>query len=79
MIVLRNLNLSEAGKEGRYDSFLAGCLGGYAVFGRNGGSVSNQVCIQRSRGRSGWCTDWPILDRHLRLRPCDALPRQTRH
>lgn len=45
MIVLRNLNLSEAGKEGRYDSFLAGCLGGYAVFGRNGGSVSNQVCL----------------------------------
>lgn len=43
MIVLRNLNVSAAGKEGRYDSFLAGLLGGYAVFGRNRGSVSKQV------------------------------------
>lgn len=44
MIGLRNLNIAEVGKEGRYDSFLAGLLGGYVVFGRNGGSVSQQVC-----------------------------------
>lgn len=56
MIVLRNLNMYEAGKEGRYDSFLAGLLGGYAVFGRNAGSVSNQVWIQDSRRKNGSLT-----------------------
>ena len=45
MIVLRNLNPAGRGKEGRYDSFFAGLLGGYAVFGRQPGSVSQQVCI----------------------------------
>lgn len=43
MILLRNLNVSEAGKEGRYDSFFAGLLGGYAVFGRQRGGISKQV------------------------------------
>lgn len=34
-------------KEGPYDTFFAGLLGGYVVFGRNPGSVSQQVrpCI----------------------------------
>ncbi|KAJ5232630.1 hypothetical protein N7468_005586 [Penicillium chermesinum] len=43
MIVLRNLNVAESGKEGRYDSFFAGLLGGYAVFGRQRGSISKQI------------------------------------
>lgn len=43
MIILRNINPSGAGKEGRYDSFVAGLLGGYTVFGRQPGSVSQQV------------------------------------
>ncbi|KAJ5156575.1 hypothetical protein N7492_009378 [Penicillium capsulatum] len=45
MIVLRNLNPAGRGKEGRYDSFFAGLLGGYAVFGRQPGSVSQQIVI----------------------------------
>ncbi|EKV20010.1 Peroxisomal membrane protein (PmpP24), putative [Penicillium digitatum PHI26] len=44
MIVLRNIP-SGAGKEGRYDSFFAGLLGGYAVFGRQQGSISQQIVI----------------------------------
>jgi hypothetical protein len=43
MIVLRNLDTSGAAKEGRYDSFFAGLMGGYAVFGRQRGSISQQV------------------------------------
>lgn len=49
MLVLRNLNVADRGKEGRYDSFFAGLLGGYAVFGRQPGSVSQQVCMHRKR------------------------------
>ncbi|CAI7578354.1 unnamed protein product [Penicillium pancosmium] len=45
MIVLRNLDTSGAAKEGRYDSFVAGLLGGYAVFGRQRGSISQQIVI----------------------------------
>ncbi|KAJ5097623.1 hypothetical protein N7456_008344 [Penicillium angulare] len=45
MIILRNINPSGAGKEGRYDSFVAGLLGGYTVFGRQPGSVSQQIVI----------------------------------
>ncbi|OQD77297.1 hypothetical protein PENDEC_c003G06457 [Penicillium decumbens] len=45
MILLRNINPSCTGKEGRYDSFFAGLLGGYAVFGRQPGSVSQQIVI----------------------------------
>lgn len=44
MIVLRNIP-GGARKEGRYDSFFAGLLGGYAVFGRQPGSISQQVCV----------------------------------
>lgn len=44
MIVLRNIPPAGSGKEGRYDSFFAGLLGGYAVFGRQRGSISQQVC-----------------------------------
>ncbi|OQE23248.1 hypothetical protein PENSTE_c009G09285 [Penicillium steckii] len=45
MIVLRNINPADVGKEGRYDSFFAGLLGGYAVFGRQRGSISQQIVI----------------------------------
>ncbi|OJJ88805.1 Tim17/Tim22/Tim23/Pmp24 family protein [Aspergillus glaucus CBS 516.65] len=45
MLALRNLNTSSAGKENRYDSFFAGLLGGYAVFGRNQTSVTQQIVI----------------------------------
>lgn len=45
MLALRNLNPSGAGKESRYDSFFAGLLGGYAVFGRNQTSVTQQIVI----------------------------------
>ncbi|KGO76103.1 Mitochondrial inner membrane translocase subunit Tim17/Tim22/Tim23/peroxisomal protein PMP24 [Penicillium italicum] len=44
MIVLRNIP-GGARKEGRYDSFFAGLLGGYAVFGRQPGSISQQIVI----------------------------------
>ncbi|KAJ5708412.1 hypothetical protein N7488_008213 [Penicillium malachiteum] len=45
MIVLRNLNPTGSGKEGRYDSFFAGLMGGYTVFGRQPGSISQQIVI----------------------------------
>lgn len=45
MLALRNLNPSGAGNESRYDSFFAGLLGGYAVFGRNKTSVTQQVFL----------------------------------
>ncbi|KAJ5475108.1 hypothetical protein N7539_008174 [Penicillium diatomitis] len=54
MIILRNLPAGQ-GKEGRYDSFFAGLLGGYAVFGRQRGSISQQVCRKSPhRGRMEW-------------------------
>jgi hypothetical protein len=44
MLVLKNT--SPTGKERHYDSFLAGLLGGYAVFGRTiHNSVSQQIVI----------------------------------
>ncbi|KAB8077856.1 putative peroxisomal membrane protein [Aspergillus leporis] len=45
MLVLRNVNPSGAGKEGRFDSFFAGLLGGYAVFGRKKTSITQQIVI----------------------------------
>ncbi|KAJ5637226.1 hypothetical protein N7490_007105 [Penicillium lividum] len=45
MILLRNINTSGLAKEGRYDSFFSGLLGGYAVFGRQRGSISQQIVI----------------------------------
>ncbi|GFF38855.1 peroxisomal membrane protein 4 [Aspergillus udagawae] len=45
MIVLRNVNPTGVGKEGRYDSFFAGLLGGYAVFGRHKTSITQQIVI----------------------------------
>ncbi|OQE34535.1 hypothetical protein PENCOP_c017G06936 [Penicillium coprophilum] len=44
MILLRNIP-GGTGKEGRYDTFFAGLLGGYAVFGRQPGSISQQIVI----------------------------------
>ncbi|BCS21304.1 Tim17/Tim22/Tim23/Pmp24 family protein [Aspergillus puulaauensis] len=45
MIVLRNINPAGVGKEGQYDSFFAGLMGGYAVFGRHKSSVTQQIVI----------------------------------
>ncbi|ERF73601.1 hypothetical protein EPUS_00854 [Endocarpon pusillum Z07020] len=46
MLLLRALNPLRPGKEGPYDTFLAGLLGGYTVFGRGKqGSVNQQIVI----------------------------------
>ncbi|KAF3928131.1 hypothetical protein AA313_de0204343 [Arthrobotrys entomopaga] len=42
MLVFRHLNKTES----RYDSFIAGLIGGYSVFGRGGNSsVNQQICL----------------------------------
>jgi peroxisomal membrane protein 4 len=44
MLIIRYLNPLNNGKEGPYDTFFAGLVGGYAVFGRGRqGSVNKQV------------------------------------
>jgi len=44
MLLIRYLNPMNGGKEGPYDTFFAGLIGGYAVFGRGRqGSVNKQV------------------------------------
>ncbi|OAP63634.1 hypothetical protein AYL99_02861 [Fonsecaea erecta] len=46
MLILRLLNPATPGKEGPYDTFFAGLLGGYVVFGRGKqGSVNQQIVI----------------------------------
>lgn len=48
LLALRHLSPLNSGKEGRYDTFLAGLIGGYAVFGRGKGaqsSVNQQISI----------------------------------
>ncbi|KIX98846.1 uncharacterized protein Z520_05307 [Fonsecaea multimorphosa CBS 102226] len=46
MLLLRLLNPATPGKEGPYDTFVAGLLGGYVVFGRGKqGSVNQQIVI----------------------------------
>ncbi|KAL2382566.1 hypothetical protein RJZ90_003183 [Blastomyces dermatitidis] len=45
MLALRYLGPSGWGKEGPYDTFVAGLLGGYLVFGKSPGSVSKQIVI----------------------------------
>lgn len=45
MLVLSLLNPSNPGKEGPYDTFFAGALGGYYVFGRNPNSIKQQIVI----------------------------------
>lgn len=49
MLALRNINPTTGGKEGRYDSFMAGLVGGYVVFGRHKTSITQQVGIPRRR------------------------------
>ncbi|KAL1975200.1 hypothetical protein VTN31DRAFT_3592 [Thermomyces dupontii] len=44
MLALKYLNPAGR-KEGQYDSFFAGLLGGYVVFGRNHNGVSQQIVI----------------------------------
>jgi hypothetical protein len=83
MLLLRMLNPIRPGKEGPYDTFLAGLLGGYTVFGRGRqGSVNQQVppstnpSILHLHQPSNPST---YLDRNLRLRARHARPRQTLH
>ncbi|GKZ50230.1 hypothetical protein AbraIFM66951_003225 [Aspergillus brasiliensis] len=45
MLALRNINPTTGGKEGRYDSFVAGLVGGYVVFGRHKTSITQQIVI----------------------------------
>ncbi|BCS03759.1 Tim17/Tim22/Tim23/Pmp24 family protein [Aspergillus luchuensis] len=45
MLALRNINPTTGGKEGRYDSFMAGLVGGYVVFGRHKTSITQQIVI----------------------------------
>lgn len=47
MLAMKYLN-SSGPKEGPYDTFFAGLLGGYIVFGRNPGSISQQVLLADS-------------------------------
>lgn len=45
LLVLRIINPVKPGKEGPYDTFFAGALGGYYVFGRNATPVKQQIVI----------------------------------
>lgn len=45
MLVLALLNPKKPGKEGPYDTLIAGGLGGYYVFGRHANSVKQQIVI----------------------------------
>ncbi|KAK2740372.1 hypothetical protein FQN57_006112 [Myotisia sp. PD_48] len=45
MLALRYIGPTGRGKEGPYDTFLAGLLGGYLVFGKSPGDVSLQIVI----------------------------------
>ena len=46
MLVMRMLNPARPGKEGPYDTFISGLMGGYFVFGRaKQGSVNQQIVI----------------------------------
>ncbi|KAI5289074.1 hypothetical protein KEM54_004455 [Ascosphaera aggregata] len=45
LMALRYLAPGSRGKEGPFDTFIAGLLGGYVVFGRNRTSVAQQIVI----------------------------------
>lgn len=45
MLILSVINPNNPGKEGPYDTFFAGALGGYYVFGKNPNSVKQQIVI----------------------------------
>jgi hypothetical protein len=82
MIVLRNISPKGSAKEGRYDSFFAGLLGGYAVFGRQRGSISQQVRYPHTEAKRTSGLGYPQqltppLDCHLCFRPRYARPRET--
>lgn len=80
MIVLRSVNPTAVGKEGRYDSFFAGALGGYAVFGRRKTSVTQQVWQLLLRCNFvAWnrLANSGLADCHLCLCPCGSRHGQT--
>src|SRR5271155_474694 len=63
MLLIRYLNPMNSGKEGPYDTFFAGLIGGYAVFGRGRqGSVNKQVTDPRTPLPSH---HFPILRLHI--------------
>jgi peroxisomal membrane protein 4 len=63
MLLIRYLNPINSGKEGPYDTFFAGLIGGYAVFGRGRqGSVNKQVQIHEPPLPSH---HFPILCPHI--------------
>lgn len=79
MITLRYLGPGGWGKEGPYDTFLAGLLGGYIVFARNPGPVSQQVSSSSCGSmwlmfqNRGFVADMRLLlDRDIRLCSSDA-------
>ncbi|KZZ91892.1 Peroxisomal membrane protein 4 [Ascosphaera apis ARSEF 7405] len=45
LIALKHLSPASQKKEGSFDTFIAGLLGGYVVFGRNRTSVAQQIVI----------------------------------
>ncbi|EEH17537.2 hypothetical protein PABG_00100 [Paracoccidioides brasiliensis Pb03] len=45
MLALKYIGPNGWGKEGPYDTFISGLLGGYLVFGKSPGSISQQIVI----------------------------------
>jgi len=45
MLALRNLSVDGVAREGPYDTFIAGLVGGYVVFGRRKSSIGQQIVI----------------------------------
>lgn len=45
MLVLSLINPKNPGKEGPYDTFFSGAIGGYYVFGRHPNSIKQQIVI----------------------------------
>lgn len=80
MLLLRYRGPNGWGKEGPYDAFVAGLLGGYFVFARSPGPVSQQVS-NRPRGlfpAVSVFADVESLDCDIRVRARGVSRRKTR-
>ena len=83
MLILKHFGATP-GKEGRYDTFLAGLLGGYLIFGRRSkrghvSSVSKQIVIF---GKNAHATTLPwslLMCVNCSVRTRMPLPCETRH
>jgi hypothetical protein len=78
MLFIRYLNPLNSGKEGPYDSFFAGLVGGYTVFGKGRqGSVNKQVPHLPTPANLSSISQTNSLcqDRDLCLRARHARPR----